>query len=364
MTNPATTYETRHRRWIVWLAVAISLVFLFVVRAFVITMLLAAIAAALATPLYDRLRGSAPLRRLRRPNNAAAALTILLVLVVILVPLIGLLGIVADQAIGVSQSAIPWIQEQAQRPDAFDALVDRVPLLEAVRPYKTRVLEKAGELASALGGFLGRQLANLTRGAVIFVFHLFVLLYAMFFLLRDGRALLARIRTLSPLPAEDKQRLLDRFVSVSRATIKGTLVIGLIQGALGGLALWAVGIPSPVFWGAMIVVLSCIPGIGPALVWIPAFVYLALTGRGVTAAVFAAWFILIVGLIDNFLRPRLVGQDTELPDLLILLSTLGGIAALGAAGLIIGPIVAALFVTIWDIFDAAFRRGEVGTTPS
>jgi predicted PurR-regulated permease PerM len=116
-----------------------------------------------------------------------------------------------------------------------------------------------------------------------------------------------------------------------------------------------------VFWGAMIVVLSCIPGIGPALVWIPAFVYLVLTGRIATAVVFAAWFILVVGLIDNFLRPRLVGQDTELPDLLILLSTLGGIAALGPAGLIIGPIVAALFVTIWDIFDVAFRRGEAGT---
>jgi len=361
VTNPAAPYETRHRRWILGLAVAISLVFLFVVRAFVITMLLAAIAAALATPLYDRIRLSAPLRRLRRPQNAAAALTLVLVLVVILVPLIGLLGIVADQAIGVSQSAIPWIQEQAQRPDAFDDLAERVPLLEAVRPYKARLIEKAGELASALGAFLARQLANLTRGAVTFVFHLFVLLYAMFFLLRDGRSLLARIRTLSPLPAEDKERLLDRFVSVSRATLKGTLVIGLVQGTLGGLALWAAGIPSPVFWGAMIVVLSCIPGVGPALVWIPAFVYLVLTGRGVTAAVFAAWFILVVGLIDNFLRPRLVGQDTELPDLLILLSTLGGIVALGPAGLVIGPIVAALFVTIWDIFDAAFRRDQSGT---
>jgi len=361
VTNPAQIYETRHRRWILGLAVAISLVFLFVVRAFLITMLLAAIAAALATPLYDRLRTAAPLRRLRRPDTPAAALTLVLVLVVILVPLIGLLGIVADQAIGVSQSAIPWIQEQAQRPDAFDHLVERVPLLDAVRPYKARVLEKTGELASALGAFLARQLANMTRGAVTFVFHLFVLLYAMFFLLRDGRALLGRVRTVSPLPDEDKQRLLDRFVSVSRATIKGTLVIGLVQGALGGLALWAAGIPSPVFWAAMIVVLSCIPGIGSALVWIPAFLYLVLTGRGVTAAIFAAWFILVVGLIDNFLRPRLVGQDTELPDLLILLSTLGGIAALGPAGLIIGPIVAALFVTIWDIFDAAFRRDQGGT---
>ena len=357
MTDPAVIYQARHRRWVLGLAVAISLVFLFVIRSFILTILLAAIAAALATPLYDGLRATAPLRRLRRPQTPAAALTLALVLLVILAPLIGLLGIVADQAISVSQSAIPWIEEQATRPDAFDELAERVPLLEAVRPYKARVLEKAGELASALGGFLGRQLANLTRGAVTFVFHLFVMLYAMFFLLRDGRILLARVREMSPLPDEDNKRLLDRFVSVSRATLKGTLVIGLIQGTLGGLAIWVAGIQSPVFWGAMIVVLSCIPGVGPALVWIPAFAFLVLTGRGAVAAGFALWFILIVGLVDNFLRPRLVGQDTQLPDFLILLSTLGGIAALGPVGLIIGPIVAALFVTIWDIFDVAFRRG-------
>ena len=360
MTSPAVIYETRHRRWILGLAIAISLAFLFIIRSFFLTVLLAAIAAALATPLYDRLCASAALRRLRRPQTAAAALTLLIVLVVILVPLIALLGIVADQAISVSQSALPWIQEQAQRPDAFDDLVERVPLLDAIRPYKARLLEKAGELASALGGFLARQLANLTRGAVTFVFHLVVMLYAMFFLLRDGRTLLARLAAMSPLPADDKERLLDRFVSVSRATLKGTLVIGLIQGALGGLAIWAAGVQSPVFWGAMIVVLSCIPGLGPALVWVPAFVYLVLTGRAVVAAVFALWFLLIVGLIDNVLRPRLVGKDTQLPDLLILLSTLGGIAALGPLGLVIGPIVAALFVTIWDIFDVAFRRGETG----
>jgi predicted PurR-regulated permease PerM len=360
VTNPGVVYGTRHRRWVLGLALAISLAFLFVIRTFIITVLLAAIAAALATPLYEWLRASAALRRLRRPQTAGAALTLLIVLVVILAPLIALLGIVADQAISVSQSALPWIQEQARRPDAFDELVERVPLLDAVRPYKARLLEKAGELAGALGGFLARQLANLTRGAVTFVFHLAVMLYAMFFLLRDGHALLARVQAMSPLPAADKRRLLDRFVSVSRATLKGTLVIGLIQGALGGLAIWVAGIQSPVFWGAMIVVLSCIPGLGPALVWVPACVYLVLTGRGAAAVAFALWFLLIVGLIDNFLRPRLVGQDTQLPDLLILLSTLGGLAALGPAGLVIGPIVAALFVTIWDIFDVAFRRGETG----
>jgi predicted PurR-regulated permease PerM len=220
-----------------------------------------------------------------------------------------------------------------------------VPLLEGLLPYKARILEKLGELASALGGFLARQLAAVTRGAVTFVFHLFVMLYAMFFFLRDGRALLAHLRRFSPLPAEDKQRLLDKFVSVSRATIKGTLVIGLVQGTLGGLAIWAAGIAAPVFWGAMIVVLSIIPGLGSAIVWVPGALYLALSGRAGTTVAFALWFVLVVGVVDNFLRPRLVGKDTKMPDLLILLSTLGGIAVFGPVGLLVGPIIAALFVS-------------------
>jgi predicted PurR-regulated permease PerM len=362
VTTPAGIYEERHRRWIAVLTVAITLLFFFVIRALVITMLMAAIGAALATPLYDGLHARLGRLGLRRPDTAAAILTLLAVLLLILAPLASLLGIVADQAIGVSQRAVPWIQAQAARPDALDDLVHRVPLLEGLLPYKARILEKLGELASALGGFLARQLAAVTRGAVTFVFHLFVMLYAMFFFLRDGRALLAHLRRFSPLPAEDKQRLLDKFVSVSRATIKGTLVIGLVQGTLGGLAIWAAGIAAPVFWGAMIVVLSIIPGLGSAIVWVPGALYLALSGRAGTTVAFVLWFVLVVGVVDNFLRPRLVGKDTKMPDLLILLSTLGGIAVFGPVGLLVGPIIAALFLTIWDMYGVAFQRG--GAAPA
>lgn len=361
MTSTGFRYDERHRRWIIALTILISLLFLFVIRGLVVTMLMAAIAAALATPLYDRLRAWLGRRGLRRADTPAAALTLLLVLLLILIPLASLLGIVAEQAIGVSQRAIPWIEAEAAKPDAFDNLVARVPLLESVLPYKARILQKLGELASALGGFLARQLANVTRGAVTFVFHLFVMLYAMFFFLRDGRALLGHVQGMSPLPPVDRERLLDKFVSVSRATIKGTLVIGLVQGTLGGLAIWAAGISAPVFWGAMIVVLSIIPGLGSAIVWVPGALYLALSGRGGTTVLFVLWFVLVVGVVDNFLRPRLVGQDTKMPDLMILLSTLGGIAAFGPVGLIVGPIIAALFLTMWDIFDVAIGGRSAGT---
>ena len=351
-------YERRQRAWILAIAVGISLLFFLVIRTFLLTMLLAGIAAALATPIYRWLRDASPLRLLRSPAGPAAGVTVLLVFLLILIPLVALLGIVVDQAIGVSQTAVPWIEARGTHPDAFDELLRRVPVLERVAPYKDQVMQKIAEAASAVGGFLARNLAAVTKGAIAFLLHLFVMLYAMFFFVRDGGRILARVMALVPLRPADEQRILGKFVSVSRATIKGTLVIGIIQGVLGGVAIWAAGINGPVFWGMMIVVLSVIPGLGPAIVWIPGLFYLLLGGRTGTAVLFGLWFLLVVGTIDNFLRPRLVGQDTQMPDLLILLSTLGGIVVFGPVGIIVGPIVAAVFLTVWEIAETFLTRDE------
>ncbi len=148
--------------------------------------------------------------------------------------------------------------------------------------------------------------------------------------------------------------MVDRFVSVTRATLKGTLVIGVIQGGLAGLSFWLAGINGPAFWTTVMAVLSIIPGIGAALVWIPAVVFLAVTGKVAAAIGVTVWCGIVVGTVDNVLRPRLVGRDAKLSDLMILLSTLGGIVLFGAIGFIIGPIVAALFVTVWDLYGVAF----------
>jgi predicted PurR-regulated permease PerM len=177
----------------------------------------------------------------------------------------------------------------------------------------------------------------------------------MFFFLMDGGRILDRILYYLPLPPEDEARMVDKFVSVSRATLKGTVIIGVIQGALAGVALAVAGVQGAVFWGTIMTVLSIIPGVGTALVWAPAAIYLMATGHvfaGVALFVFCG---AIVGSVDNFLRPRLVGKDTQMHDLLILFSTLGGLLLFGVVGFIIGPILAALFVTVWDIYGTAFR---------
>jgi predicted PurR-regulated permease PerM len=148
--------------------------------------------------------------------------------------------------------------------------------------------------------------------------------------------------------------MLERFMSVSRATIKGTLIIGSVQGALGGLSFWVAGIKGAAVWGTMMAVLSAIPGLGHALVWVPVAVYLGLSGQWSSAIGLFVWNAFVVGSVDNFLRPWLVGKDTELPDIVILVSTLGGLVLFGPLGFIVGPIVAALFVTVWELYGAAF----------
>jgi predicted PurR-regulated permease PerM len=158
-----------------------------------------------------------------------------------------------------------------------------------------------------------------------------------------------------PLTAKDENRMVEKFVSVSRATLKGTLVIGLVQGGLAGIAFFVLGINGAFFWGTIMAVLSIIPGVGVALVWIPAAGYLLVIGSSIKALLLTLWCAGLVGTVDNVLRPRLVGKDTKMPDLLILLGTLGGLVLFGAAGIIVGPVVAALFVTVWEIYGTTFK---------
>jgi predicted PurR-regulated permease PerM len=230
-----------------------------------------------------------------------------------------------------------------------------IPGYDRIEPYRAQILTKAGELVGGTSAFLFAALSATTRATALFIFHAVVLLYTMFFFLTGGPGLLGSVLAYLPLTEADKQRMVGKFVSVTRATLKGTILIGVAQGLLGGLAFWAVGIDGAIFWGTVMTVLSIIPGIGGALVWLPAAIILMTTGavwRGVALALFCA---LVVGSVDNVLRPRLVGHDTKMHELLIFFSTLGGLMFFGAMGFILGPILAALFVTAWEMFGTTFR---------
>jgi predicted PurR-regulated permease PerM len=341
---------TTHRTTVLLLVFLISVVFFAMIKSFLMAMLLAGIFSALLHPAYRRLSVWMGGR-----DTAAAISLLVVVILIILLPLSGLMAVVTGQAIKVGQSATPWVQEQLASSTPFSDWLSHLPFYETVAPYHETILEKAGKLVESTSGFFINGLQEAAKGTVNFIFILFIFLYTMFFFLLDGHRLLEKILYYLPLEDKDERRILDRFTSVTRATLKGTAVIGIIQGGASGIAFAVVGIPSAVFWGTVMTVLSIIPGIGTALIWLPAAILLAAKGLWIKAVGLTLFCGLVVGSVDNLLRPRLVGKDTEMHDLMILLSTLGGISLFGLTGFIIGPIAAALFITIWDLYGIVFR---------
>ena len=338
-------------RWVLLLLVFfISALFLSMIRQFLMAIFLAGIFSALSYPLYRRLE-----RWFGGRRTLASLATLLLIVVVVLLPLGGLLGIVTGQAIKVGEAVTPWVTKQLSQPDAISEALTSLPFYDKIEPYRNLILTKAGQLVGHISGFLINRLRSVTLGTVNFIFMLFIMLYTMFFFYMDGQKLIDKILYYLPLEDQDERRMLNKFTSVTRATLKGTAVIGILQGGLAGAAFAVVGIHSAVFWGAIMAVLSFIPGIGTALVWGPAAIILAATGqpaKGIGLGVFCA---VVVGSIDNLLRPILVGRDTQMHELMILFGTLGGIIMFGVVGIIIGPIIAALFVTVWEIYGVAFK---------
>ena len=343
------TRDRFRRAFLLVLVIAISVAFVAMLESFLVTILMAAIFSGLVYPLYARLAG-----RLRsRP--LASVLTVLLALVLVIGPLLAILGIVVNQAIRVTNNIRPVVERLVNEPTYLEQQLERIPGIDQLDPYRSQILQSAGDVVNTVGTFLAGSLSDATRGTVTFVFQFFMLLYTVFFLLLDGPRILRAVLRYLPLREDEQQQMIDRFMSVTRATIKGTIVIGIIQGTLSGLAFWVVGIPNALFWTVVMIVLSIVPVIGAALVWVPAAIILVATGELLSGVLLAAFCSLIVGSVDNVLRPRLVGRDTKMHDLLILFSTLGGILAFGPIGFILGPILAGLFVTSWEIFAVAYR---------
>ena len=341
------------KSFLLLLVFVISAAFFLTIKGFVMALLLAALAAGLCQPIYRRLASL-----LGGRTNTASGITIVLVLCLIVGPAIFFFSIVAAQALEVSESVGPWVNGFLERPHGRNELLDMIPLPEsfmrAIEPYQNQIVTKVGEWAGHMGSLMVGVLAAAAKGTVSFFISLFIMLYAMFFFLKDGKAVMERVLYYVPLSNEEEDRLVERFVSVTRATLKGTLVIGMVQGTLAGGAFAVAGIEGAAFWGTLMGVLSIIPGVGTALVWLPAVIYLAAIDRSGAAVGLGAWCMVVVGTADNVLRPVLVGKDAKMPDLLILLSTLGGLVLFGAVGIVIGPIIAALFITVWEIYGIAF----------
>lgn len=349
-TTPDPPAQRFQRTFLLVLVLGISVLFLQMIKDFLLAVFLAAIFAGMSYPLYRRLR-----YRLGGRANLASIATILMLFLGVVLPLTIFLAFVVSESMALSQSIGEWARSEPDRLGQLRAWASRLPMVGGMVPESQELVTQLGDLAGRMGPMLAGKLAAVGRGTLSFAFQLFVCLYAMFFFLVDGPSLLRQILYYIPLGAAQEDKLLERFVSVSRATIKGSLLIGMIQGALAGVAFWVADVPAAAFWGTVMVVLSIIPAIGSALVWVPAVVFLAATGNNSSAIGLFVWCAVVVSSVDNFLRPMLVGRDARMSDLMILLSTMGGIVLFGALGFIVGPIIAALFVTVWHIYGNAFE---------
>jgi predicted PurR-regulated permease PerM len=284
----------------------------------------------------------------------AAGIYMVIIALLVIIPSVAFLGVLISQGVQVSTGASAFIQQHVSTGDLTEKL-SHLPYIDRVLPHRDQIITKVLELTSSVANFVVDRLKDFTKSTLTLVVNIVLMFYAMYFFLMDGPHLLKVTTEYLPLSKTEREQLVERFAAVSIATIKSTVVIGFVQGVLGAVGFLFMGIPGAAFWGAIMIVLSMIPGIGTALIWIPAAGYLLLLGRYTGTIVFALWFILVVGLIDNFLRPRLVGKGAQMHELLVLLSTLGGLIAFGLAGFVIGPVIASLFITLWAIQGTPVR---------
>ena len=340
------------RGFVLALTIVLGIAFLALIAGFLVPLVLAMLLSALCQPLYLKVK-----KWMKGREGLASIVTLLILLVAVVGPLVFLLVLVAEQAGSVADSVKPWIEKEFGAESTSGAgLFSKLPFAAQLEPYREIITTKIGEFAGKIGVYLASSLGRLSKGTLFFFLQLFIMLYATFTFLIHGPRLVRKFISYVPLARADKDRMVEVCLSVTRATVKGTFVIGIIQGALGGLGFAVAGIGSPAFWAMLMAVVSVVPGIGPTLVWVPAAIYLATTGHWIAAVALSVWCAVIVGTIDNVLRPRLVGRDAKMPDLLILLSTLGGLSLFGASGLIFGPVLAALFMAVLATYSQVFSH--------
>ncbi|HEY5883060.1 MAG TPA: AI-2E family transporter [Pyrinomonadaceae bacterium] len=339
---------TRQIRW--WALLIVTTVALYLcwlmVKPFIGVLMWAAVLVIIFYPVHRRL-----VQRTNRPS-LSALLSCALVIMTILVPVALVTVAVVNELSGAVQNvqiAINYVLDPTS------------PLTGRLLGWASRFMDverlRSGEyLAQQLGGISG-GLAGRTLGVIggligAIVQMVFVI-FTMYYLFRDGDRIFDTIKNSLPLDNDQSLAIMERAKEVVGASVYGVLAIAVIQGTLGGVAFWVLGVPSAIVWGVVMTFLSMIPMLGAFLVWVPAAIYLALTGHYVKAILLVVWGTLVIGMIDNFLRPKLVGGRTRLHELLIFFAVLGGLQVFGVLGIVLGPVVLALAMSLIEVFRAA-----------
>lgn len=337
------------------LIAAASLAFAWILWPFFGAIFWGTVIAIVFAPLFRRLSGP-----MRQSPSIAALATILIVIVIVILPLTAITSSLIQEATnlydrihsGELNFSLYFNQIWDAMPSWIQNMMSRLGLtnLGAVQEKLAVGLRQGSQ-------FLATQILSIGQFTFQFIINLCVMLYLLFYLLRDGDALCHIISRAIPLRTDQQRALFTKFTTAVRATVQGGIFVAILQGMLGSLIFWFLGIHTPLLWGVIMAFLSLLPAIGASLVWLPVAIYLLATGdvwQGLTLIAFGT---LIIGLVDNFMRPVLVGKDTRLPNYVVLISTLGGLQIFGLNGLIIGPAIAAMFTVVWEIFSTS-RQGH------
>jgi len=332
------------------LLVAVSAAFVWLIHGFLQPIFWAAALCIVFLPLHQKI-----IALVKGRDSIAAALSVIVILLIVVLPMAGLVTAVAGEAADL-YDRIRGGEINVSGP--IDWIADRLPaVIETAESAGIDVDGLRSSLSSSavtISQFIATRAVAIGQDTIRITVYFFIMLYLLYFFLRDGRKILDGLVRALPFGDERERHLLERFAEVSRATLKGTLVVGFVQGAIGGIMFAFFGIGAPVLWGVVMGLFSIIPAVGPAVVWLPAAIMLIANGslwQGIAVIVIGS---LVIGLADNVLRPLLVGRDTRLPDYLILLSTLGGLTAFGISGVVIGPIIAAFFLSIWEMAEEEY----------
>ncbi len=340
---------TLHFKCFLLLLAAVSVAFFWLLLPFYGAVFWGAILAIIFTPMHRRISNKFGANK---PNLAALA-TLGIILALVILPLALIAGaLVQEGAIvyerirsGNLNFGAYFQQAVAALPESVRGLLARFEITDIAS-----LQDKLSQGALQGSQLVATQALNIGQNTFQFIISFGIMLYLLFFLLRDGTHIGRRIRAAVPLSDEHKQHLIRKFITVARATVKGNVLVAATQGALGGLVFWFFDIQGALLWAVLMAFLSLLPAVGAGLIWGPVAIYFLATdaiGAGVGLTIYG---VLVIGLVDNVLRPILVGKDTKMPDYVVLISTLGGMALFGINGFVIGPVIAALFMAAWDLF--------------
>jgi predicted PurR-regulated permease PerM len=350
-------YPEIQQKTFVILLVAFSLAFLAILLPFYGAVFWAVVLATLFSPFYRAL-----LIKMNQRSNLAALATLVICMIVVIIPLVLISISLAHEATDVYNSIRSG---EINFGLFFQKVVAALPTwlvspLERFGLTDFSVLQTKLTNAAVQGSeFITKQAISIGQNTFSFLISFTIMLYILFFLLRDGDKIVMRIKQAAPLNPDHKRVLFNNLTTAIRATVKGNIIVAGVQGALGGIAFMFLGVQGALLWAVLMAFLSLLPAVGAALIWVPVAIYFLVTGaiwQGVTLIAFG---ILVIGLVDNVLRPILVGKDTQLPDFVVLISTVGGMALLGLNGFVIGPVIASLFISLWDMFSSGKQKQEV-----